>query len=60
MTKFINDGTGTKAEIGKVADMLRIKTTDTLTNEVTVLMLSDKKLEQLINILKEFKENNFV
>ena len=60
MAKFINDTTGTKAEIGKVADLCRIKVTDTLTNEVTVLMLSEKKLERFINILKEFKENNFV
>lgn len=60
MTNQISDTTGTKAEISKVADLCRIKVTDTLTNEVTVLMLTEKKLSKLIDILKEFKENNFV
>lgn len=56
----LNDTTGTKLEIGKVADMCRIKTTDTLTNEVTVLMLTEVKLQELINKLQQFKKNNFV
>lgn len=55
----LNDKAGGKLELKLVADMCRIKVTDLFTTDVTILMLSEKKLDQLINKLQEFKKEHF-
>lgn len=59
MSKSINDNAGGKLELKLVADMCRIKVTDLFTTDVTILMLSEKKLDQLINKLQQFKKEHF-
>lgn len=56
----LNDNAGGKLELKLVANMCRVKVTDLFTTDVTILMLSEKKLDELINKLQKFKENKFV
>lgn len=58
-SKALNDNAGGKLELKLVADMCRVKVTDLFTTDVTILMLTEKKLDQLIEKLQQFKKKKF-